>query len=197
MSGEGKCWEKLLIMNKHHILFSIIILYTLVESTAYANTEADQIELYKSSRFALGIGAAIVRFDTKLKFTDKTSTNFNSIFIDPEGNLDLPVVSHLTTYYGGWNINPKHSLAFSFFNVNRESSIFNIDKTFEDVRVVGDATISDATDFYQLTYGYTLFNDERSSIKFVAGIYGLDLKYVFNAEGGVNRRWCHNIRYNT
>ena len=169
-------------MNNHFLKY-IILLFALVASTVHANTEPDQIELYKSSRFALGIGAAIVRFDTKLKFTDKTVTNFNSIFIDPEGNLDLPVVSHVTTYYGGWNINPKHSLAFSFFNVNRESSIFNIDKTFEDVRVVGNATISDTTDFYQLTYGYTLFNDDRSSIRFVAGIYGLDLKYVFDAEG--------------
>mgnify|MGYP001822515743 FL=1 len=167
----------------HQALFSIILLYVLYLPSAYANTEPDQIELYKGSRFALGIGAAIVRFDTKLKFTDKTSTNFNSIFIDPEGNLDLPVVSHVTSYYGAWNINPKHGLAFSFFNVNRESSNFNIDKTFEDVKVVGDATITDTTNFYQLTYGYTLFNDERSNIKFVAGIYGLDLSYVFDAEG--------------
>ena len=167
----------------NNFLNCIILIFAIVTSTARANTEPDQIELYKSNRFALGIGAAIVRFDTKLKFTDKTKTNFNSIFIDPEGNLNLPVVSHVTTYYGGWNINPKHSIAFSYFGVNRESSIFNIDKTFEDVRVVGDATITDTTNFYQLTYGYTLFNDERSNIKFVAGIYGLDLKYVFNAEG--------------
>lgn len=51
------------------------------------------------------------------------------------------------------------------------------------MRVVGDATISDTTKFYQLTYGYTLFNDVRRKIRFVAGIYDLDLNYVFNAEG--------------
>ena len=92
-------------MNKHCILFSIIILYALVASAAHANTESDQVELYKSSRFALGIGAAIVRFDTKLKFTDKTRSTFNSIFLDPEGNLGLPETSSVKTFYGGWNIN--------------------------------------------------------------------------------------------
>lgn len=170
-------------MNKHHILFSIIILCALVASTAHANTESDQIGLYKSSRFALGIGAAIVRFDTKLKFTDKTRSTFNSIFLDPEGNLGLPEISHVTTFYGGWNINPRHSIGFSYFSVNRESSLFNIDETFEDVRVVGKAKIVDTTNFYRFSYGYTLFDDERSNIKLQAGIYGLDLKYVFEAEG--------------
>ena len=101
------------MMNKHDILFSIIILYVLIGSTSHANTETDQIDLYKSTNFALGIGAAIVKFDTKLKFTDKTRSTFDSIFIDPEGNLDLPETSSVTTFYGVWNINPKHSIGLS------------------------------------------------------------------------------------
>ena len=172
-------------MNKN-IFHFILLLFILATSIAHANTEPDQ-EIYKSSNFALGIGAAIVKFDTKLKFTDKTRTNFDSIFIDPEGTLDLPETSSVTTFYGGWNINPKHSIGFSYFSVNRESSLLNIDETFEDVRVVGDAKISDATNFYRLSYGYTLFNDERSKIKLHAGIYGLDLNYIFEAEGQITR----------
>ena len=175
------------MMNKHHILFSIIILYALIGSTAHAHTETDQIDLYKSTNFALGIGAAIVKFDTKLKFTDKTRSTFDSIFIDPEGNLDLPETSSVTTFYGVWNINPKHSIGLSYFSVNRESSLFNIDETLEDVRIEGDAKITDATNFYRLSYGYTLFNDYRSKIKLHAGIYGLDLKYVFEAEGQITQ----------
>ena len=91
----------------------------------------------------------------------------------------------MVTIYGQYNFNQKHSIGFSFFGINRESSIFGFDKTFEDVRVVGDATLSDTTNFYRLEYGYTLFNDDRSKIKFLAGIYGLDLKYVFKAEGNI------------
>ena len=140
-------------------------------------------QLYESSRFALGIGAAIVKFDTKLKFTDKTRSTFNSIFIDPEGTLDLPETSSVTTFYGVWNINSRHSILLSYFSVNRESSLFNIDETFEDVRVQGNARITDATNFYRFGYGYTLFKDYRSKIKLHAGIYGLDLKYVFEAQG--------------
>ena len=170
-------------MKKYNFLQITGLLFVYAASAAHANTQPDQIELYKSGRFALGIGAAVVKFDTKVKFTDKQSGI--SIFLDPEGNLDLPEISHVTTIYGGWNINHKHSLSFSFFNINRESSIIDFDETLEDVRIIGNASISDTTDFYQLTYGYTLFNDERSKIKLVAGIYGLDLKYVFEAEGQI------------
>lgn len=155
-----------------------------VVSTAHSNAETEQ-ELYKSNKFAIGIGAAIVKFDTKLKFTNKSKSTFDSIFIDPEGNLDLPETSSVTTFYGVWNINSKHSLGFSYFGVNRESSLFNIDETLEDVRIEGDAKISDSTKFYRLSYGYTLFNDYRSKIKLHAGVYGLDLKYVFEADGQI------------
>jgi hypothetical protein len=173
-------------MSRYHTLFTVILLSIFVVSTAHSNAETDQA-LYKSNKFAIGIGAAIVKFDTKLKFTDKTRSTFDSIFIDPEGNLDLPETSSVTTFYGAWNINPRHSIGFSYFSVNRESSVFNIDKTHEDVRIEGDAKISDATNFYRLSYGYTLFNDYRSKIKLNAGVYGLDLKYVFEAEGQITQ----------
>ena len=173
-------------MGRYYRLLSIILLLPLVVPATHADTTPEQ-QLYKSSRFALGIGAAIVRFDTKLKFTDKTRTAFNNIFIDPEGTLDLPETSSVTTFYGVWHINPKHSVGFSYFSVNRESSLFAIDEAFEDVRVEGDAKITDATNFYRLNYGYTLFGDSRSKIKLYAGIYGLDLKYVFEAHGQITQ----------
>ncbi|MGD8933910.1 MAG: hypothetical protein PVF35_03965 [Gammaproteobacteria bacterium] len=172
-------------MNKGFTRLAVVLQFAVFASAAYANNEFDQTELYKSNKFALGIGAAIVRFDTKLKFTDKTRVNFDSIFIDPEGNLDLPEVSSVTTYYGVWNINPKHSLGFSFFNVNRESSILNFDETLEDVRIEGEAKLTDTTNFYQLNYGYTIFRDYRSNIKLAAGVYGIDLEYIFEAEGEI------------
>ena len=173
-------------MNKYHTLIAVILLLTLAVPATHANEEPGH-KLYKSNKFAIGIGAAIVKFDTKLKFTDKTRTTFGSIFIDPEGTLDLPETSSVTTFYGTWNINPRHAIGFSYFSVNRESSLFSIDETLEDIRIKGDAKISDATNFYRLSYGYTLFNDDRSKIKFHAGIYGLDLKYVFEAEGEITQ----------
>jgi hypothetical protein len=172
-------------MSKGILRLVVVLQFAVFASTAYAHNEFDQTELYQSQKFALGIGAAIVWFDTKLKFTDKTKENFDSIFIDPEGNLDLPEISSVTTYYGVWNINPRHSLGFSFFNVNRESSILNFDETLEDVRIEGEAKLTDTTNFYQLNYGYTFFKDYRSNIKLAAGVYGIDLEYIFEAEGEI------------
>jgi hypothetical protein len=158
-------------------------LFLAVITVSPAHAELDKVELYGGYKFALGVGAAIVKFDTKVKFTDKQSGS--SVFLDPEGNLDLPDTSSVKTIYGRYNFNHKHSIGFSFFNVNRESSVISFDKTFEDIRVVGNATMSDTTNFYRLDYGYTLFNDDRSKIKLLAGIYTLDLKYVFEADGDI------------
>jgi len=159
----------------------MLLITVITASPAYA--EVDKLELYDDYKFALGVGAAIVKFDTKIKITDKQDGR--RIFLDPEGNLDLPETSSVTTIYGAYNFNQKHSIGFSFFGINRESSLFSFDKTFEEIRIVGDATISDTTNFYRLDYGYTLFNDDRSKIKLLAGIYSLDLKYVFKAEGNI------------
>jgi len=173
-------------MKKYNTLSYIILLLMIALPTAHAVNETEK-ELNNIDSFALGIGAAIVKFDTKLKFTDKTRSTFDSIFIDPEGTLGLPEASSVTTFYGVWNINPKHSIGFSYFSVNRESSLFNIDETLEDIRIEGDAKLTDATNFYRLNYGYTLFNDNRSKVKLHAGIYVLDLKYVFEAQGQITR----------
>ncbi|MFV9616807.1 MAG: hypothetical protein ACNYZG_12685, partial [Gammaproteobacteria bacterium] len=93
-------------------IFSYVLLITAITVTP-AHAETDKIELYNGYKFALGVGAAIVKFDTKIKFTNKQ--NGSSIFLDPEGNLDLPDTSHVTTIYGAYNFNQKHSIGFSFF----------------------------------------------------------------------------------
>ena len=58
------------LYNKNHCLNCVLLLIiTVVASTAYA--EVDKLELYGGYKFALGVGAAIVKFDTKIKITDK------------------------------------------------------------------------------------------------------------------------------
>ena len=44
----------------------MLMLLAMMASTAYADNETDQMDIYKSSRFAIGIGAAIVKLDRKL-----------------------------------------------------------------------------------------------------------------------------------
>ena len=172
--------------SKPYIFGLIILLQLLTSATVQADSDPGVIDLYDSEKFVLGVGAAIVKFDTKIKFTDKQSGD--SVFLDPEGNLDLPEISHVTTIYGGYSFNPRHSIGFSYFKINRESTLIDFDKNFDDVRIIGNATIADKTSFYRLDYGYTLFNNATSKIKLDAGVYGLDLKLVFDAEGSISIR---------
>lgn len=136
-----------------------------------------------TSRFALGAGPSLVRFDTKLKFTDKTTGD--SFFLDPEGNLNLPALDSVTTLFFLYRIADKHFIGFSHFGVHRESVLFDRDFVSGDLTLSGKATLLDKTKFYTLTYGYSLFRDDRSRILLTAGINGMDLDYLFEAEGQI------------
>ena len=85
-------------MNTLKLLSLIILLFFGSLSIGHVCAEQEKIDLYKSSKLALGIGTAIVKFDTNLKFADKTTGN--ATYLDLEGNLDLPEVSTVITLYG-------------------------------------------------------------------------------------------------
>jgi len=137
----------------------------------------------KSEKHAgIGGGFGIVKFDTKLKFTNKETGN--SIFVDPEGTLDLPETSYVNTFYAAYAFSSKHSIGFAHFRINRETTFIDENLNLGDlINLRGSASVSDKTRFYYLNYGYTFFSDDRSRVSTVLGIYGMDLKYVFVAEG--------------
>jgi len=161
----------------------LMVLLLMVSMARPAQAESGDFVLHEGYRFVAGVGAAIVKFDTKIKVLDKQKGT--SVFLDPEGNLDLPEVSHVTTLYGGYSFNGMSAIGFSYFGVRRASRPVDFDKVFEDVRVVGDATITDSASFYSLEYGHTLFHDDRSKVRLLAGIYTIDLDYYFRAEGEI------------
>ena len=144
---------------------------------------AEDYKLIESRDTGLGVGFAMVRFDTSVKFADKEVNR--SIFIDSEGILDLPDWDSIPVFYGGYRFSQKHGIGFSYFQVKRESSVFDFDETLDDVRIAGQAIFSDDTRFYNVFYAYTMYEDERSRVQGNIGINVLDLRYVLEAEGTI------------
>ncbi len=181
------CWFKTHLCKPY--IRGIAICLLLVASNFIAHDRALAQSLAESSateylnpKGAIGIGTAIVNFDTKIKLTNK-STNL-SLFLDPEGNLDLPEVARVNTFYAVYRLGKKHHLGLAHFAVKRESTFFSEEVNLEDIIIAnGQATLSDDTKFYFFQYGYALFQDNRSSVNGLFGISGLDLKYTFNASG--------------
>ncbi|KPJ95881.1 MAG: hypothetical protein AMJ53_01855 [Gammaproteobacteria bacterium SG8_11] len=172
---------------RYHLQIAIhLFLFTstiIVCEAALAQTPAigDAAE-YISPQGALGVGWAAVNFDTKLKLTDKTRGV--SVFLDPEGNLDLPEAARVNIFYATYRIGKRHNLEAAHFAVKRESTFFSEQINLEDVIIAnGRATLSDDTKFYLLNYSYALFQDNRSSVNGLLGISGLDLKYTLEASG--------------
>ena len=81
--------------------------------------QAQEETLSGSRDTGLGLGYALVRFDTSVKFTDKQSNQ--TIFVDAEGTLDLPDSDAVPVFYGIYRISKKHAIGFSYFQVRRES----------------------------------------------------------------------------
>jgi hypothetical protein len=132
----------------------------------------------------IGIGLAAVRFDTKIRFIEKQSGV--SVFLDPEGNLDLPEIARVNTFYASYRLAKRHVIGAAYFAVKRDTTFFNQEINIEDVVILnGRASLSDDTKYYFIDYGYTLFEDYRSNVKGLLGIAGLDLKYTFNASGEI------------
>ena len=144
---------------------------------------AEDYQLVENKEAGLGVGVSVVRFDTNVKFKNKQ--NDLSIFIDAEGTLDLPDWDTIPVFYGAYRFSQKHGIGFSYFQVKRESSLFNIDETIDDVHIMGQAMFSDDTRFFNLFYSHTLFEDERSRVQGNIGINVLDLRYVFEADGTI------------
>lgn len=140
----------------HYLLIPVLLLC--MASASAKSTVAlhgDDANLYESNTFALGVGLGIVEFDTNIKVKKGAGLPY---FIDLEGNLDLPERSHVTTIYGGYRFNDKHSLYFSLFGINRKTTLLDFDESYEDILIVSaDITLTDKTRFYNVNYGYSIF----------------------------------------
>jgi hypothetical protein len=153
--------------------------------------EAGKHDEYQRERFAVGVGAGLVRFDTNFRFTDKGSGL--SVFVDGEGTLGLPEKKGLPVFYGHFRFNQRHGIGFNYFRVNRQATLFQLNESKDfnlgDLTITAGAnaqiTLTDTSHFYYLSYNYTIFDDNRSHLFASFGLYGLDLAYVLDATGEI------------
>ena len=161
------------------VLFYLLLLGIALPASNTAMA-GETVEVEKG-KFALGVGYAIARFDTNFKFKNKQTGI--SVFVDGEGTLGLPETDILPVLYGAYRFTNKHMMGFSYFKVKRESTLLDFDDTVDDITITGQVTLQDNTSFYNLFYGYSLYEDERSQVIGLIGINGLDLQYSLEANG--------------
>jgi len=166
--------------------FAGLLLLGLHAGGTYASDgiAGDEAIVYEGNKFTLGVGYGIVKFDTNVKVTTKVTGQ--SRYVDLEGNLGLPENDQVTTIYGAYRFNDKHSLVFGYFAIERDSTILDISENFNDIILIkADVSIEDNSRFYNLGYGYNLLRDDRSSITLVAGLNSLDLRLKAEASGEI------------
>jgi len=151
---------------------SVLLVIIFVTSSAFGHSEAetDEVDYINNGQYiknisrtlSIGVGVGFGRFDTNVKFTEKSTGR--SVFIDMEGTLGLPETDTVPILYGYWRINGNHGLGFSYYQIKRETSLFTIDGNFDNLTVTGEAKLSDVSRFYYLAYNYTAYHDDRSYV---------------------------------
>ncbi len=168
----------------------VVLLIVFLAGNTWAGDDKKKSEKPKY-RIGLGVGAGYGRFDTNFKFTNKDTER--SIFVDGEGTLGLPKNVGFPVIYGFYRFNKRHSIGVSYFGVNREATLVQFDESRDfhlgDLTVAAGAqaeiTLTDRSSFTTISYNYTLFDDDRSRLFALVGIYGLDLTYGLDAEGEI------------
>jgi len=131
----------------------------------------------------IGVGYSVVRFDASVRYRDKQQNR--TIYLDAEGNLGLPRSDTIPVAYGVYRFSPDDALGLVYFQVSRESELFDFDGTLEDVRITGRARFQDQTRFFSLYYANTWYEDERSRVQGYIGLNTLDIRYLLEAEGTI------------
>jgi len=157
---------------------------------AVAGARADEVDSEEkrwdtdlNRRYVLGIAAGLERFDTNMRIVDRATGN--SIYVDGEGSFGLPDNKTVPIVYGAMRINEKHGLGFYWFTVHRSGTALAIDQDYGRLGVNGTVTFDDETSLSYLNYSYTLFDDKRTYIRALLGIYLLDLNLSLDAVGEV------------
>jgi len=157
---------------------SLCIILALFSSHSLAESSS------KNNRgLSIGAGPSLVRFDSNLKITNKSSGSH--LYIDTEGTLGLPKQDSAPLIFGSYRFANRHGIAASYFDIRRENILLDQELDLGDYTAYGDIRLQDTSDFYSLNYSYSLFEDERSFVLASFGIFGLDLGLGLEATGGI------------
>lgn len=170
-------------MNKKSGIIVVVAFSQLFTATAMAQDDPKGT-VPLDLGFWIGAGVGIVRFDSNVTLFDEES-GLGGI-VDLEGSLGLDEDKAIPFVMGGYGFNEKHSLDFSYFRFNRDSTLIAIDEEFGPVEIDGNVTLTDETSFGSLNYGYTFYRDPRAIVKFRAGLYIVDLDLQLNATGDIS-----------
>ncbi len=138
---------------------------------------------FKPSRFILGVGPAMAKFDSNLRITNKSSGL--SVFVDTEGTLGLPEYDSSPFFYTAIRIAEGHGIGLQYMDIRRKVNYLDVDKEYGDIGVKGEVSLVDDSNFYTLNYSYALHQDTRSYILATLGLSMIELKLDFLALGTI------------
>ena len=144
-------------------------------------TLAKGTDMQNKHRLALGVGAVLVNFNTNAKYTNEDTGQ--SFFADAEGTLGLPAFQTEPLIFGRFRFGKRHAIGFSYFQVNRSSTLLDEGIVIGDVAISGEVVITDKTRFFYVSYDHIFFEDDRSTITGIIGIHTLDLRFGIEAQG--------------
>jgi hypothetical protein len=152
---------------------------------AKTGTGTESPEQEKRYRWSVSAGGAAVQIDSSYKVTDKES-GF-SLFIDPEGQLNLSEREYVPSVYLLARLGGRHFISAGYTRFRRTSGEWLLDESLDldDITLEAGTSLEfqwDSDDF-DVSYGYRIHKDDRLRILAKFGVYALDLTVRILADG--------------
>lgn len=136
--------------------------------------------------FRLSLGAATNFYDTRVQVdADEGDKNLP---IDLEAQVDMDSEVSVGWLSGEWRFKPNHRLRLDYIPVTRTGKHQLADDIeFHNVTVLSGSNVQTelATTIYDLTYTYSLYQDERSELGLSLGLYISDIELQLDAQGEI------------
>ena len=157
----------------------------IVASPAAGQDPMNLAEYSKDKRLAISAGAFFVRFNSSYKYDDES--NNERVFVDLEGQLDLPTTEIVANLMALFRITGRSYLVAECSSFRRSSERPLVQESV----VIGTDTVSiDARssaamdyDFVDIGYAYAFHADERSMVLGKLGVHIFNMAAGFSIEG--------------
>jgi hypothetical protein len=163
----------------------ILLTISFAPSTAAGQDLLSLGQRSKDKRLVISAGAFFVRFNSSYQYQDETTAE--RVFVDLEGQLDLPTTEIVVNLVALWRVSGRSYLVGGYSSFRRSSERRLLGETVnigaDTVGVDGVASATMDYDFVDIGYGYAFHRDERSQVVGKLGIHIFNIDSGFSIEG--------------
>jgi hypothetical protein len=174
--------------NRYRMPVLLVLFLSMIGIVACPAAGQDPMNLAqfsKDKRLVISAGAFFVRFNSSYKYDDEV--NNERVFVDLEGQLDLPTTEIVVNLLALFRITGRSYLVgeYSSFRRSSERPLLqeSVDIGTDTLSIDAQTSATMDYDFVDIGYAYAFYRDERSLVLGKLGVHIFNVDAGFSIEG--------------